>query len=191
MKVKFKWLGICALSLTLTSCFYVDYAVDKTKVNLPYRTYYYSDSIKNSNVDFTTVIYSQDKDIQNQTNYTNFTIYINHLNRDIHGRYDYRTSEICFDDPKNIDLNIESIQLTYQNANAQEVPFIIQAPIKNPNSGLIECFRQSYTDDQLTKTMTEHIFIKFKVNNKSVTIQQTYPLKKVLHYTLWEVLMGV
>lgn len=44
---------------------------------------------------------------------------------------------------------------------------------------------------QLTDEMSETINLTIRVDGKIIQIYQTYPIRKVLHYTFWDILMSV
>lgn len=179
------------LSFNLTGCLYYDYAVDKTQITLPYRTYYYYDSIDHLDNDFTTVLYSKDLD-HSDFNYTDFTVYINHLQQDSREANDQRISEICFSNYDKTSLSLLTIDLSYKNSADQIVKPLKQHDIQGFDKNLVECFRQIYTDDaQLTNKMSETINLTMRVDGKIIQIHQTYPIRKALHYTFWDIAMGV
>lgn len=186
-----KFCLLFLLSLNLTGCLYYDYAVDKTKINLPYRTYYYDDSIDHPNHDFTTVLYSQDLD-HSDFNYSDFTVYIEHLQKPSQHDKAERFSRICFEQYDKTSLTLLHINLSYKNSDGHMVKPLEQHDIQGFDKELVECFYQVYADDeQLTDKMSETVTLTMQIDGKKIAIHQTYPIRKALHYTFWDIMLGV
>ena len=71
------FLSIALFPFLLVGCLFYDYGVDKTATELPYRTYYFGE--KDKKYDFTTVLYSIEKEPRGTYNYIDFNVSISHM----------------------------------------------------------------------------------------------------------------
>jgi len=173
-----------------------DYAVNKEKTSLPYRTYYYYD--RNKKFDFSTVLFSLQNTQKDFVNYSKFTIYLSHLHKpyfkNAKGVY---VSEIHFQDftsDDDIQINTESIQLLYKTKDGQVIPSIRTEKIFIPNTKSkyqSRLFRKYYDINDLPKKVIEYVYIKILIDGKSKIIEFTFPVEKAYHYSVWDVMMGV
>ena len=55
----------------------------------------------------------------------------------------------------------------------------------------LTCYKKIYSPDDLTDKITEHIHVEFLVGNKKEIVEFTLLIQKKLHYTWWDIMMGV
>lgn len=176
----------------LAGCKTYDYGVNKKNAQLPYRTYYYND--KDKNYDFNTVLYSRAGDIGASRNYVDFNIHIGHLQLDTHrnnkGMY---VSEIFFDNIQkaNVIIDFSSIKLYHYDKQGAVI-----APFKLESQGAVSgmqrpIFKQVYDPCVLPDAIIETVYIELSVDGKKIVVNERFQIEKTLHYTFWDVLMGV
>jgi len=183
-------------SFLLGGCLYYDYGVDKTETKLPYRTYYFGE--KDKKYDFTTVLYSVEKEPEGR-NYTDFTISISHMFQEIRknenkGKYisEIRFSDFTTDD--DIQLLPDSIILVHKDKNGIVIPYeMINHDMNKKMDGKYRhhVYRKMYHPDGLSREISEYIYLEVRVKGVKKTIESHFSLQKALHYTWWDVLMGL
>jgi hypothetical protein len=183
-------------SLWLGGCLYYDYGVDKTKTKLPYRTYYFGE--KDKKYDFTTVLYCGDQEPKGR-NYTGFTISISHMfietrKNENKGKY---ISEILFSGSttnEDIQLLPDSIILVHKDKNGKILPYEkVEHDVRKKPKGKYfrHYYRKVYDPSILSDEITEYISLEVLVKGVKEKIEDRLFIQKALHYTWWEVLMGI
>jgi len=170
--------------IIFTGCEYYDYGVNKDKYTLPYRTYYYDE--KDKKYDFNTVIFSL-KNLEHSNNYTFFNIYISHMVK----KENSYVSTIRFDNTKNIKLKIfpDSIKLFHKNDSNKLIRH--NEIIKDFNSTYHQSYKKTYDEALIKGSLIEVIYFEFELNGKIYIVNKEFLVDKALHYTFWDVLMGV
>lgn len=184
------------LAVFLSGCLYYDYGVDKQENKLPYRTYYHNE--KDLKYDFETVLYAAAQEPKGP-NYAGFTIRIAHLRKENKrssdkGKY---VSTIWFSDfsaDDDIQLIPESIILVHKD-NAGEViqPESVRYDFSQPPEKKYRShfYQAIYDPKKLTEEVKESVSLEIVIDGQKKKIKYEFPIEKVLHYTLWDMMMGV
>jgi hypothetical protein len=176
---------------------FYDYGVDKTTTELPYRTYYYSE--KDKKYDFTTVLYSIEKGPKGAYNYNDFNVTISHMYKETHqkeykGRYISKINFSDFTTDDDIKLVPNSIVLVHKDKNGNKIQYeeynhdldrIPEGKYRN------HYYQQIYDPSVLPSEISEYISLEVFINGDKKKIEYNLPIKKALHYTWWDVMMGV
>lgn len=182
--------------LFMSGCLYYDYGVDKSVTKLPHRSYYYRD--KDRKIDFVTVLYTLDEELAGP-NYTEFTVRITHMQKERFrkkhkGKY---LSTIVFGDFTTEDavrIIPESVRLVHKTRQGKTIPpekteydFSHDPGVKHRS----HYYRKVYDPSRLPDELIEFVFLEVLVDGEKKTIEYEFPIKKELHYTCWDVIMGV
>lgn len=191
------FLLIALCSFLLSGCLFYDYGVDKSKTELPYRTYYYGE--KDKKYDFTTVLYSTEKEPRGAYNYIDFNVSISHMNKEHHQNKNYGKyiSEIMFSEfttEDDIQLVPESIVLIHKDKNGNVIPHediehdLNRKPV---NKYRRHYYRKVYDPSKLPDEISEDIYLEVIIKGVRKKIEYHLPIEKALHYTWWDVMMGI
>ncbi len=193
--IKFSIIILCPF--ILNGCLFYDYGVDKRTTKLPYRTYYHGE--KDKKFDFTTVLFSVEKEPRGAYNYIDFNVSISHMYQEIHqnenkGKYisEIMFSEFTTDD--DIQLIANSIILIHKDKKGKTVQHekIYHDLTRKPEGKYRRhYYRKVYDSDDLPNEILEDIYLEVIVKGVKEQIEYHLPIKKVLHYTWWDVIMGV
>lgn len=196
MKKKIKLIIVILCSVFLNGCLYYDYGVNKSDFELPYRSYYYND--KDRKFDFVTVLYTLDSELKGN-NYTKFTVRIDHMRKvnfqeKNKGKYisSLHFSDFTTDD--DIQIVPDSIKLVHKTTDGKEInfeksysDFSLQPDVKYRSHFL----KKIYNPDDLPDKMLEYIYFEVVVDGTNKKIEYELPIEKALHYTKWDVMMGI
>lgn len=176
----------------ITGCNTYDYAVDKSKTDLAYRTYYYGD--KNREFDFYTVLYFRVGEIGTAINYFDFNVHIAHmLYKHQHKYQGLYVSELVFDqmNKAKVIIDYSSLKLTHRDSSGNIIiPVKTESSPSHSNSHR-NSYKLIYNPDTLPDLITESIYVELSVNGKHVVINASLPIEKTRHYSYWDMLMGV
>jgi hypothetical protein len=174
-----------------------DYAVDRRTTKLPYRTYYYNDAGRD--FDFNTVLFTLMGNMEGIVNYATFTVFVAHPHQEVIPRnnLDDNLAEIVFtnftvDDP--IEMVPDSVALTLRRMDGQVIPHraIINELADKPQSKhRTHRYRKVYEKKHLPDEIIEEISFEVIIGGEKKRLEYQFPLKKVPHYSAWDVLMGV
>jgi len=190
--MKIKILLVLLLTTLLSGCMTYNYAVNKSNADLQYRTYYNGD--KDKDYDFYTVLYSRVGDIGESINYTDFTVYISHMNYKRRNKYkDLYVSEIIFDnkDKAAVIIDYASIKLVHSSIDGKLIKPLRVEPGKNNGNKYRSSYKLIFDPKTLPDQLSESIYVEMVVNGEQTIINKTFKIEKTLHYTFWDVLMGV
>lgn len=184
-------IGVSTLNVTY------DYAVDRRTTSLPYRTYYSTEDGRD--YDFHTVVFTLMGDMKGIHNYGTFTVYVSHPHLVLphrEGPGDY-AAEIVFsdfttDDP--IELVPDSVNLFLHGKEGQVIPhlsLVNQLADKPQGKYRNHRYRKVYDSKHLPDEITEEITFEVIIGGERKKVEYRLPLKKVRHYSGWDVLMGI
>ncbi len=193
--ITFSIIVLC--SLLLGGCLFYDYGVDKSTTILPYRTYYHGE--KDKIFDFTSVLFSVVEEPRGAYNYIDFNVSISHMYKQTHqdenkGKY---ISEIIFSNftiDDDIQLIPESIVLLHKDKNGKTIQHekISHDLTRKPEGKYRQhYYRKIYNPGKLPNEISEYICLEVIIKGVKEKIEYHLPIEKVLHYTWWDVMMGV
>ena len=187
-----KILILLLLTLLGSGCFYYDYAVDREKKELPYKTYYYKE--RGQKYDFHTVLYSKSGRLEDSINFTDFTIYITHLKFELSGKYKNNyLSILSFENTNDSDVTIDtsSIKLIHKDSNGKLIEPTDSFSTFENNELLNHKYVRIYDSSKLDDFLTEYVYLIMEINDKKKILEFSFPVEKRYHYSFWDVLMGI
>ena len=183
-------LGLLIVPFTIR---YNDYAVDREKNNLPYRTYYYNDISKK--YDFYRVLFSTKKE-SDFVNYTGVTVVVSLKTAFREETKNNYVATLNFESSSDHTIKIlfNSIVLEYRSKDGRVIPYVSlenDVSSESINKYNNEYYKKVYDKSTLPDEVEEYVYAEVVVDGELKIIESTLPLKKVFHYSWFDVMMGV
>jgi hypothetical protein len=181
----------------------VRYGVNKNEVQLEHRTYYIDEV--NDEIDYSTVLYTKDKNVS--TNYSDFTISMDHLYETLTSRKGvYEAGDLVSVINFGYNLNSHDIKIVEDKVKISHKT--LDGVILEPElifNDVEHCYSSEYpksacsyilkysadTLEELPKKVLENIYIEFYIDGELVIIDKEFPIVKGDGFTGMDTIMGI